>query len=345
MDRGRILFPFLFLFLLPFATAQDTFSGPQIALAERGLATLPTDAGQFWMVYDLTPYTGLYPNLPSPEQTILNWILQDTGKEFWFKEPFGVISASKEKLYVYHTAQVQQYISNVLDRFMDAEKKKILFRIEIFILGSPDWRTRAASFLRPYPVGRQEISGWVMDKSNVQSFQQTLARRSDYTALNAARSDVPNTELFGWVLPVSERTYVRDIQVAASSPQGYVSDVQKVDEGYRFEATPLVSTNGEQAEILFSCSSTVLEKTLPIPLKIPTASAPRQQLNAETPQIARTEIIDKVSFPLDQVFLLDLGMVPMPEEASVGKTPSLSEIVTGKSVYKNVLVLIRKNDL
>ena len=199
--------------------------------------------------------------------------------------------------------------------------------------------------LHPYPVSRQEISGWILAKADVPAFLQAISKRSDYTELNASRSDVPNTELFGWVLPAQERTYVRDIQVAASSPQGYVSDVHKIDEGYRFEATPLVSTNGEQAEILFSCSSTVVGQTLPVPLKIPTASAPRQILNAETPQIAHTELTDKVSFPLDQAFLLDLGMIPMPEEASADKPISLSGIVSGRSIYKNVLVLIRKNDL
>ena len=342
---ARVLFSLLFLFAAAFASAQENFTGPRAALAERGLAALPSDAGQFWMVYDLTPYTGLYQNLPNPEQAVLSWILQDTGKDFWFKEPFGVISADKNKLYVYHTAAVQQYVSNVLDRFMDTEKKNIVFQIQIFLLDTPDWRTKTASMLHPYPVSRQEISGWILTKTDVPTFLQAISKRPDYTELNASRSDVPNTELFGWVLPARERTYVRDIQVAASSPQGYVSDVHKIDEGYRFEATPLVSTNGEQAEILFSCSATVVEQTLPVPLKIPTASAPRQILNAETPQIAHIELTDKVSFPLDQAFLLDLGMLPMPAEASVDKPLSLSGIVAGRSIYKNVLVLIRKNDL
>ena len=38
-------------------------------------------------------------------------------------------------------------------------------------------------------------------------------------------------------------------------------------------------------------------------------------------------------------------MIPMPEEASADKPLSLSGIVSGRSIYKNVLVLIRKNDL
>lgn len=336
------------VFLLCFTvtvSAQETFTGPRVALAEQGLSALPADAGQFWMVYDLTPYTGLYPNLPAPEQTIVNWILHDTGKDFWFKEPFGVLSASKEKLYVYHTAQVQQYVSNVLDRFMNPEKKKVNFRIQIILLDTPDWRTKTASKLRPYPVDQKELSGWLLAKTDVQAFLQTLAKRPDYTELNASRTEVPNTEMFGWVLPAPQRTYVRDIQVSASSPQGYVTDSHSIDEGYRFEVTPLVSTNGEQAEILFSCSSTVIEKIHEIPLKIPTNSAPRQQLNAETPQIAHSEITDKLSFPIDQAFLLDLGMIPMSEQASAEKSPSLTQLVSGKSVFKNVLVLIQKNDI
>ena len=324
---------------------QTNFTGPRVALAEKGLPSLPNDAGQFWMVYDLTPYTGLYPNLPAPEQNILNWILYDTEKDFWFREPFGTLSSTRQKLYVYHTSQVQQYISNVLDRFMDAEKKKIIFRVQIILLDSPDWRTKNAQYIHPYPVNKSEISGWTLNKTEVPLFLQALAKRSDYIELNAARNDVPNTEMFGWNLPAPKRDYIRDIQTAPSAPRGYVTDTHSIDEGYRFEVTPLISTNGEQAEILFSCRSTAIEKMHSFSLKVPTSDAPRQQLEAETPQIVQTEITDKISFPLDQVFLLDLGMVPMPEGVSDGKSSSISEIVSGKSIFKNVLVLIQKSDL
>ncbi len=338
-----LIFPVSFFILLSPLPAQSDFTGPKTVQVEKGLASLPSDSGQFWMTYDITPYTSLFPNLPSPEQAIVNWILYDTGNDFWHKVPFGVFSATSERLYVYHNEKVQQYVSNILDRFLDAKHKNDLFQVRIIVLESPDWRTKAASKIHPYPVNKKELSGWVINKSDAPALLQLLSKRPDYLELNASRNVVPNAETFGWVLPAPSRTYVRDIQVAPSTPQGYVTDEHSIDEGYRMEVTPLVSTNGEQVEILFRCQSTVIEKMDSVSLKIPTATAPRQQLSAEVPQIARTDIEDKISIPMNLVFLLDLGMIPMVPEAVEGNSGLVN--ILPKSIYRNVLVLIQKNEL
>lgn len=322
----------------------SAFSGPKIATAKRGLSSLPSDAGQFWMDYDLTPYTNLYPSLEAPQQTILDWILFDTQESFWHGEPFGVLSATRGHLYVYHCEKVQRYVANVLDRFLDETKRNELVSVRIILVETPDWRTKAEEYLRPYPVKQKGISGWTIDPANYQSVAAALAKRSDFLELNSSRNLIPNAETFGWVLPSPARNYVRDIQLSAGSPQGYVTDTTAVDEGYRIEITPLLSTNGDLVEFLFTCRAAAVEKMLTVPLKVPTSSSPRQQLDAAVPQIAARELKDKISFPKSQVFLLDLGMIPIqPGEnvSSGGLTASLSKTFGGKSVYRNVLLFLR----
>lgn len=323
--------------------SQEPFTGPSIAQATRGLDALPAESGQFWMVYDITPYTKLYPTLTAPQRAITSWILHDTGEDFWHGEPFGVFSADKEKIVVYHGEKVQRYISNVLDRFMDPSKKNELFSVTIVVVDSPDWRTRGAEWIHPYPVHTKGISGWTLDAAGYQALRQSLAKRSDFLELNAERNVVPNTETFGWVLPSPARSYIRDIQVSQSAPSGYVADSAAIDEGYRMEITPLLSTTGDLIEFLFFCDSTAVEKMYPFSLKVPTAAAPRQQLTAETPQIAHRTLKDKISFPKNQVFLLDLGMIPIMTEkqSEPGLVDSIAKTFGGKSNYKNVLVFIQ----
>ena len=325
------------------AFSQEAFTGPKIAAATKGLSALPNDAGQYWMVYDISPYTKLYPSLTAPQKAITSWILYDTGEDFWHGEPFGVFSADKEKISVYHNEKVQQYVSNVLDRFLDPAKKGELFSVIIVVVDSPDWRTRGAEWVRPYPVNTKGISGWTLDAAGYKSLVQSLSKRSDYVELNASRNIVPNTETFGWVLPSPTRNYVRDIQISAGTSSGYVADSTAIDEGYRIEITPLLSTNGDLIEFLFTCDSTAVEKMYPVSLKVPTSAAPRQQLTAEVPQIARYELKDKISFPKNQIFLLDLGMVPILLGTSndAGLVGSIAKTFGGKSTYKNVLVFIQ----
>lgn len=342
--RTVIFISFLLFLQIPYLFAQaKPFSGPVHVPFEKGLSALPNKEGQIWISYDISSYTKAYPNVSNPQRTLLNWILLDTGSDFWHQEPFSVLTANRDRMYVYHTPQVQQYISNVLDRFMDPKKKDERFSIRILLVQTPDWRTRAAEWIRPWPVKSKDIQGWLLRKEVRDSFVAELAKRSDFIELNAARNQVPHGETYGWVLAGAPKKYVRDIQIAPGQPLGYIADAGSVDEGYRFEVTPLLSTDGGQVEVAFRCQSTVVEKMLSFHLKIPTSNAPRQQLAAELPQILNVERKEKVSFPKDLVFLVDMGMFPLLIENSPNQNSlmgSLSKMVSGKSIYYNVLVLI-----
>lgn len=332
------------LLLTASGLSQESFTGPAIVSASRDFSALPNESGQFWVVYDIKPYTSLYPALQNPEQTLVNWILFDTGNDFWHRSPFVIFTADKERICVYHNEKVQQYISNVLDRFLNPNCKNELFSVQIVVVATPDWRTRCAEWLRPYPVKAKGISGWTIDRANLPTLLQTLAKRSDFVELNASRNVVPNAETFGWVLPAGTRSYVRDIQVSPTAAEGYVADSATIDEGYRIEVTPLLSTNGELIEFLFACRSTAVEKMLSVPLKVPTSASPRQQLPAEVPQVVSCDIQDKISFPKDQIFLVDMGMIPIvfaSQPEGSGPLGGLSKIVGGKSVWRNVLIFVQ----
>lgn len=351
--NNRSLNYFLFVLLLGITIPLDLlwgqsemiFSGPKIAKAVQGTVALPNEEGQFWMAYDISPYTDLYPNVPQPQQTILNWLLFDTGEKFWFEPPVSSLNATRDRLYVYHHEKVQQYVSNVLDRFVDQANKKETFSIRILTVSSPEWRVRLADYLLPYPVKSKEVQGWLLSKENVVPVIAELARRADCVELNATRNSVANTETFGWVYAAPVRQFVRDARVAPNTLEGYAADTGGVDEGYRFEITPLLSTDGMLLEILFRCESTVVEKMHSYNLRVPVPNAPRSQMSIELPQILHCERKEKVSFPKDQVLLLDLGMIPLvPSGATVqakGLVSSITRRVMGESIYQNVLIFIQ----
>ncbi|MDO4587386.1 MAG: hypothetical protein Q4C95_08820 [Planctomycetia bacterium] len=322
--------------------SQENFDGTKKTTSERGLNSLPSSNGQFWMTYDISPYTNLYPTLPKPQQTIIRWILSDLNEDFWHSEPFGIFSATRDKLYVYHNQEVQNYMANIIDRFVDPARKNEMFTVRILVLQSPDWRTRTAAYMRPYPVSSKDVQGWIIDKTLSESFFADISRRSDFVELNAAKNNVPNGETFGWILPMPAKKYVRDIQIDPKATSGYISETSTVEEGYRIEITPLVSLDGQKLEFLFKCQSSVIEKMHSFSLKIPTQSSPRQQLTAEIPQIAHSNLTGKISFPKESVFLLNLGMIPMilTESTSSGFVGNFSKLISSQSVYYNVLIVI-----
>ncbi|MDA7893875.1 hypothetical protein N9B38_03085, partial [bacterium] len=46
--------------------------------------TLPSNAGQKYRKYDLSPYTGHLNQVVRPEQAVVDWIIRETGSDAWF---------------------------------------------------------------------------------------------------------------------------------------------------------------------------------------------------------------------------------------------------------------------
>lgn len=310
---------------------------------------LPKSDGQFWAMYDVAAYSERFSNLASPQNAIVDWIMFDAGDDFWRREPFCAFSASRDRLYVYHNESVQRYVSNVVDRFLDPTRRNVSFSIRVVAVKTPDWRSRVASRLtplRPIVVGNgADPQGWLVEKSELDKVYAEVRKRSDFVLLNSARGVVPNAETFGLASVAPKRELTRDVRLDSSAPAGYVSDVAAVDEGFRFEATPLLSVNGETVETLVRYRATVVEKTSTFGMRVPTSTAPRQRLEVERPSIVACDVRTKLAFPRTKGAILDLGAVPMilPKTAEAsGIVESVSRFVAPQSAFYNVVVFLEE---
>ena len=215
--------------------SSGVFKGPSATRYSLELSKLPDSDGQFWVVYDIEPYTERFPNLASPQDSLLDWILFDSGESFWRKEPFSILSANRNRLYAYHTSNVQRYIANVVDRFIDPLKRNAGFSIKMIALQSPDWRSRVSQYLSALPTtisgGGADVQSWIVESSNMTKVTSELERRSDYVLLNSVKNVVPNGETFGWAAAAPQKEYNRDYQVDSKSPAGYSTDKTFVDDG------------------------------------------------------------------------------------------------------------------
>lgn len=322
--------------------------GPKTTRYSYELSPLPNQDGQFWIVYDISPYSERFPSSSEPQKSIVEWIKFDSGVDFWQKEPFCVLSASRERLYVYHNADVQRYVSNIVDRFIDPAKSVFSFSIQVIAVQSPEWRLRAVQYLTPTTVAVEgngaDVQGWIVERENMTKIITELEKRSDYIALNNTKKSVPNGQMFGWASAAPRKTFARDYRVDSKAASGYIADTASVDEGYRIEATPLLSTTGETLETTFRYSATVVERMKTFNMRVPTTVAPRQQLQVERPQIVSCEIMGKISLPSAKSAIIDLGMVPLTgikkESESTSLVDSVSNIVSTRSAFYDVLILI-----
>jgi hypothetical protein len=264
----------------------DPVLGQRLARVTTGSGTLPNEHGQIWREYDIRPYTLRVTTTNRPEQALVDWILEVTGHEVWHTDPLGLFNASADTLRVYHTPQMQKVVADIVDRFVSSEAQTEAMALSIVTLDSPTWRGKAHDYLHPLPLQSSGGQAWMLTREDYARLSNDLARRSDYQKYSSQGLVVTN----GQPTIVSSRrprSYVRDVQPRPEVWPGYVTDSTTLEEGYYLEFVPLLSLDRQWIEANLEIEITLVEKML-------------------------TFVID-MRWPRDHVFLLDLGMVPMPK--------------------------------
>jgi hypothetical protein len=108
----------------------------------KGTGILPNEHGQVWREYDISPYTNNVKDSDRPQQAIIDWILRETGSDVWFSEPLGILSANSTTLRVYHTLEMQETVSAVVERFVSAGDQPHVLGLRLATVSSPNWRAR-----------------------------------------------------------------------------------------------------------------------------------------------------------------------------------------------------------
>ena len=321
----------------------DPKLGTRIANISR--PNIPQGHDQIWRVYDITPYTkgSQFPPDSKPEQTIVNWIIKRTGTQTWHSSPFSILSADSEKLYVYHTEEVQMDVADIVDRFVNPETVNEMYSIRVIKLSKPDWVTKNHQYLKPLRVASPGVEGWELDKAGARALLQEVGRRTDFQDIVAPQFLIPNGVLHQ-VAPKRQRTYLRDVQPNAAALNGYAEDRVTMNEGFAVSFVTLSRLDGQFADSAIKVDIVQIEKMIPIMLEIPTAANPRQRVELEKPQVSTFRLDEMINWRKDKILLLDLGMVPIPPQQSqtenTGVIGNIAKNLSTTGHRANVLLLV-----
>ena len=324
--------------------SRDSVLGDRIAKISATLEKIPQDNGQIWREYDITPFTQgrkLPAGLTPPEQMLIDWILRKTGTARWHTAPFGILTADSEKLYVYHTKEVQLLVADIVDRFVCPQLWNEACTLRIVSTARPDWLNKGHSQLKPIPIATQGVQGWIVEKVMAQNLLQELGRRSDFKELLPPQSLIAHGIQHN-VVAKKQRQYLRDVQSNPSALNGYAEDRVTVDEGIGLSITPLAMLDGQHVAATIKLDVVQIERMFTTTVEIATASNPRQRVQIESPQMSSFRLDEVVGFPKNKVLLLDLGTVPLPSTADGDSRNVLEEISKGINPARrgNVLIFV-----
>lgn len=284
---------------------------PTATRVTSGDGKLPAGAGQVWREYDIRPYTSKVTTTEKPEQAIVDWVLRETGTDVWFTDAVSVLNADRDTLRVYHTPEVQRVVAGVVDRFVVSQAETYSLGMKLVTIGSPAWRAKYHTMLRPVTVQSPGVEAWLMSKEHATFLAAELAKRSDFRELNAPSVMVQNGQS-QTIAQTKMRTYIRGVRMKEAFPF-YETENGQIDEGYSLQVSPLFTTDGSGMDIVLKCHIDQLEKLVPVTLEIPQGpQAAPARVAIQVPQVVSWRLHERFKWPADQVLLLSCGVVASP---------------------------------
>jgi hypothetical protein len=283
-----------------------------------GNGTLPNDHGQVWREYDISPYTLRVTTTNHPEQSIVDWILRETGYEAWHSEPLGILAADHRTLRVYHTPQMQAVVAEMVDRFVSSDAATQDFGVRVLGVGTPSWRAKYQRILKPIPVQSQGVQAWLLAKEDASLLLADLRKRSDMREYNSPHLLVANGQS-AVVSTMRPHSYASGVTLHPEQAQpGFEPQMSQFEDGFSLELDPLLALDGRSIDAMIKCHIDQLEKMVPVTIDVPTALNPRQHTDIQVPQWASYRVHERFHWPADQVLLVSLGIVAAPAASDGG---------------------------
>ena len=273
---------------------------------------LPQTHGQIWREYDIRGYTERHAVEDRAEQTIVDWILRETGTEMWFSEPLGVLSAERHTLRVYHTPDVQAVVREIVERFQRAEFSAHVFGVRMVTLASPNWRSRAIPRLTPVQVQTPGVEAWLVSHEDAALVLADLQKRTDFREHNSPNLLIRNGDVheISRTRPVA---YLKNLQGVAQGAWGGPSvGMGQVEEGFSLRLSPLMGLDGRTVDAVIKIESHQVENLKSVNVPAPTTRNPREMATIKVPQTSSWRLHERFHWPADRVLLISCGVVSSP---------------------------------
>ncbi len=272
------------------------------------------NAGQVYVEYPIDEYTSRVTWTKRPEQAVIDWILRETGYEAWHSNTVACLCADRQTLKVYHTREMQNIVEGVVRRFVNNASDTRAFCLRVVTLDEPDWRARAYRLLKPIPVQTQGVQAWLLQREEAAILLAELAKRSDYREPPEYNAQPAVANGQSYVMSnVRFKNYVRDLSLRSRGIPGLQPLSDQLNEGLALEFSPLLSADGKMVDAVLKCHIDQVEQLRRVTVEVQTASG-KQTGRIDVPQVSQFRLQERFRWPVDQVLLVGLGIVPAPHQ-------------------------------
>ncbi len=268
-------------------------------------------ASQSWKTYDISPYTTTVKSTQNPEQNILDWILRETGTDVWFGEPMGVLSVGRHSIRCYHTPEIQQKVSGIVDRFIKTKDMDEVFGLQVITVDNPNWRAKSLRLLTRFETKSPGVEGWLTTKENAAQLFNELRKRSDFS-MPIAPTLISESGQPKQVIQLQPLNYFRSIIFDNRSYPAFRVETARIDEGFSIKLSALRSKDGKLMDAELVCSVDQVEQFRNVNVDVPGPNGSAQTHPISVPQLSSWRLKERFRWPTDRVLILSVGVVAAP---------------------------------
>lgn len=310
---------------------------PGITRVSHTMNQLPNKAGQVWREYDISPYTTQITSSDQPEKAVLDWVLRETGTEMWFTQPMGILNVDKNKLFVYHTPEIQGVVKAIVDRLVRTKGQVQTVDVNLITIAKANWRSEAYTMLQPIEVKSPGVEAWLVSKENAAILMGQLSRRSDFEQHSSGRLTNHDGQSFS-LDKTRPLQFIRSLRWTPGQAPGYQPVTTTINEGYKLQLSCLTTADNASIEAMIKCDVDQVEKLEDVSITVPSASGGQQKVKIQVPQMTSWRLQERFRWPSDEVLVLSCGVVATPNpdtKSGVFKLPG-----TGGSKRADALLFI-----
>lgn len=290
----------------------------EITRVSKTFESLPAGAGQVWREYDILPYTSQVTGSDHPERAVVDWILRETGQDLWFHEPFGFLSATRDKLIVYHTPEIHNQILPLVDRLNFTRGQPQLVELGLYTVSNPNWRASALPAMQPVQLASPGVEAWLVSKENAARIIHQLGSRADFRNQASGRAIIHDGQQFSLARRNPDQ-FIRTIQWTPGQGPGYQPVLTQFDEGFDIAISTLTSLDGKTIEAAIRCNVDQIEKKTNVAVPVADVTGTTQRINLQIPQIVSWRLEERVRWPVDQVLVMSCGVVTVPRGEAINR--------------------------
>lgn len=263
--------------------------------------------GQEWREYDISAYSAKFPPSASAESAVREWILRETGRDAWLGMEVTSLAITPERVRIYHNAQVQDRVAEVLGRFINYNPGRFNCRVKVWNVTDIKWRTKFGQGLQS--VGHEEPGreAWAIRTDEANKLIAELGRPRRAKTLAHPQFTVVNGQPATVHWAKEEAGYVKSTAAKydGHTGTGFEQEVEATDDGVTVRFSPLIAADASSIDVDVSVSARKLagkEHTGGLPLFT--------KHRVEVSEVPAERYADRIRLPTGKHLLVSVGIVP-----------------------------------